>query len=94
MPNLLEKISDDELKSKQNSIKAMIRREQKADRDTGDLERELCWLERESECRQKRYDIHKVYMDKIRSEYEQMIQEEREAEKEMYKFDNDMSWRS
>lgn len=94
MPNLLERINDEELRSKQNSVKAMIRREQKAERETSELEKELCWLERESEIRQKRYEIHKQYMEKIRLEYDQMIQEEREAEREMYKFDNDMSWRS
>lgn len=91
MANPLFKIGDEELKSKLNAVKAMIRREQKSGRDTIDIEKELCWLEREHEWRQIRKFRHEEYIAPIRAEQERMALEEKEAEYESYKFDNDVS---
>lgn len=88
MPNPYLKISDDDLKHKLDSVRAMIRRERRDGRDTYDVERELCWLEREEEWRKLRLDKHREYVDQMRRDLDQLAREEAEAEAELYKFDN------
>ncbi len=76
------RISDDNLNSQLNAMRAMIRRARKAGTDTIDAEKELCWLEREHELRELRKRLHEKYMVKMRAELELERQREHEALKE------------
>lgn len=73
------KLSDENLNSHMNAIKAMIRRAHKNGTDTEDAERELCWLEREAEIREKRQAIHKEYVERFQKEQEEEMLAEKEA---------------
>lgn len=82
MPRRIMKLSDDTLNSQLNAVKAMIRRAHKTEADSVDIEKELCWLEREQEMRELRQAIHKDYAASVQAQLEADLQEEREALKE------------
>lgn len=90
MANLLLKISDEELLSKLDAVKSMIHRMRKSDVDTSEIEKELCWLEREREIRDARKKIHQEYTRSVRDEMEVLMREEQEALMDMRAFDNDV----
>lgn len=82
MPRFLMRIKDEDLETRLNAMRAMIRRNRKASDDTIEAEKALCWLEREDEWRQLRREKDKEYralLLKEREENERLYRQEQEA---------------
>ncbi len=97
-------ISDVDLNSRLNAVRASIRRQRKV-RDRSDdseissealeyniseSEKELCWLEREHGLRGETKVIHEQYMSRRQTEFEQAKQQTEEEERNLPDFDSRM----
>ncbi len=97
-------ISDVDLNSRLNAVRASIRRQRKVrDRsedseissealeyNIAESEKELCWLEREHGLREETKTIHEEYMFRRRTEFEMARQQIEEEEKNLPDFDSRM----
>jgi hypothetical protein len=86
MSRQYSRISDDELQSRLNAVRAMIRRTRKNDGDTTDAEVELCYLERELEHRDKQKLSHVKYLADLKKSREMQAQAAREEQEALNEY--------